>query len=590
MSTAATLRGDENACPYPGLRRFDESNARLYFGREREVAQVIERLSTSRFLAITGESGCGKSSLIRAGVIPALHRTSEREWRVGILQPGDDPIGRLARALEDAVGVADASMYAVVETTLRSSSRGLIEAARQARVAEPASLLIVVDQFEELFRFKQSTERPDAAEEARAFVRLLLTASSNAPNLNVILTMRSEYLGECAQFTGVPEAINQGEYLLSRPTRVELREAIVKPAEATGAQVAPRLAAQLLNEIGDDPGELPVLQHALMRTWQEWNRKHGPGEPIDLAHYDLAGTLKEALSRHADEIYGNLKDPALQTVASRVFRALTETPPGGRPVRRPLSLAQLELVTASPAASIKTVVRKFADAGFLVTNGIVDLTHESLITRWPLLVEWTAQEAREADLYRALARDAAAHARNERGLWRNPELGVAKKWRDEERPTEEWARRFDPGFKAAMAFLKSSEGSETRRMYAQWALLGAAVLAIVIVLGALGWAQRSRANAESARAETERVKREAAVTDKERLERRVRELTVENPQLSEEAVKLRTEARTMEWNIVRLSQESQRLEWEAAQLNTEKADLDTRAPRVWRKTLPIRSI
>jgi len=582
MSTVATPRADASTCPYPGLRRFDESNAHLYFGREHELAEVVERLSAARFLAITGESGCGKSSLIRAGVVPALLRAPERGWRISILQPGDDPIGRLARALEDAFGEADASRE-IVEAALRSSSRGLIEAVRQARLVESASLLIVVDQFEEVFRFKQSAGQPQAAEEARAFVRLLLTASANAPNLYVVLTMRSDYLGECAQFTGLPEAINRGEYLLSRPTRDELRQAIVRPAEVTGALIAPRLAAQLLNEVGDDPGELPVLQHALMRTWHEWNPKHEPGGPIDLDHYRRAGTLRGALSQHAEEVYRDLKDAALQIVASHVFRALTETPLGGRPVRRPSSMAQLERITGDPAASIETVVERFADAGFLVTDGVVDLIHESLITRWPRLVEWTADEAREADLYRSLARDAAAHARKERGLWRNPELGIAKQWRDRARPTEEWAKRFDPGFTAAMAFLKSSEDSEKRRVYAKWALLGAAVLALVIVLGALGWAQRSRANAASARAETEtaraeaeRVKKEAAVSEKERLERRIQELTVENPQLSEEAVKLRTDVRILEWNIVRLSQESRRLEWEVSQLNTQKKDLDAR--------------
>ncbi len=584
MSAAAAAVSERDGCPYPGLRRFDESSAHLYFGREREVREVVERLSTIRFLAITGESGCGKSSLIRAGVIPAMRRGSEGQWHIAILQPGDDPIGRLASELENIFGETDAARFGVVEATLRSSSSGLIEAVRQARFAETAHLLILVDQFEEIFRFKQSAGRPRAAEDARTFVRLLLTAATGAPNLYVVLTMRSDYLGYCAQFAGLPEAINRGEYLLSRPSREELREAIVQPAEATGARIAPRLAAQLLNEVGDDPGELPVLQHALMRTWHEWNRAHAPGEAIDLDHYRRAGSLKEALSRHADEVYNDLKDPELQAVAGHVFRALTEAPPGARPVRRPAPLTELGRITGDPVGSIETVVERFVAAGFLVANGIVDLTHESLITRWPRLAEWTAQEARDADLYHALARDAAAHARNERGLWREPELGIATKWRDRARPTEEWARSFDSSFTSAMAFLKSSEESAKRRRYAFWALLGAAILAFAVVMGALWWAQRSRANAQAARAEAERVnaeaeriKKDAAVSESERLASRLQELTVENPQLSEESVKLRTEVRTMEWNIFRLSQESQRLEWETSQLDTQRKGLDARA-------------
>lgn len=567
-------------CPYPGLRRFDEGNAHLFFGREREAAAVVERVTASRFVAISGESGCGKSSLIRAGVVRSL-RAGPAPWRIAILQPGGDPFAGLARALAEVTVPSATSLdIEIAEAALRSSSRGVDELLRQVRLPAGDRILIVVDQFEELFRFKRS--RSDAAEDARAFVRLLLGATApDSVNVYVVITMRSDYLGDCAQFAGLPEAVNQGEYLVPRMTRDQLRAAIQEPAATAETAIAPRLVARILNEVGDDPGELPVVQHALMRTWQAWSADHEPNEPMDVRHYEATGTLAHALSRHADETLDSLGTAGLRGTAERVFRTLTEMPPGGRPIRRPTAFGALAAVAAASPADVQTIAMHFAapGRGFVCYPGdpgppasaatIADLTHESLITRWERLREWVQAEARDAELYRTLARDARLHASGERSLWRDPELEVASRWASDLRPTREWAAQYSPGLDEALEFVDAGRRSQTRERRTRRALTWGVVAMAFLLVAAFAWAKQLQADSE-------RVRAEAAISERDRLQRRLAELTLENPQLSERAVALRKENRELQWSVLRLQSESEDLEREVAWLRQAIANVEGR--------------
>jgi len=200
--------------PYPGLRpfRYDESD--IFFGRETQTDQLLSRLAHNRFLAVTGPSGCGKSSLVKAGMIPALRAgfmvEAGSRWRICELRPGDRPLGRLARALAlpDILGDdrTDDGSVALIQATLRRGPLGLIEIVRGAEALKGATLLVMIDQFEEVFRYRERI----AADEADAFVALLLaSAGQSEVPIYVVITMRSDYLGECAVFHGLPEAVSE---------------------------------------------------------------------------------------------------------------------------------------------------------------------------------------------------------------------------------------------------------------------------------------------------------------------------------------------------------------------------------------------
>ena len=205
--------------------------------------------------------------------------------------------------------------------------------------------------------------------------------------------MRADFIGDCMEYHGLPEALNASQYLVPRLTREELRGAITGPVAVAGGDIAPRLVLRLLNDLGNDQDQLPVLQHALMRTWDYWADHHAPGEPIDIRHYDAVGNLKEALSRHAEEAYAEVGSG--QKVAERVFKALTDRVSDPRGIRRPCSVAALAAIGEVPEADVIRIVEVFRRPGrsFLMppsdqpldSHAIVDLSHESLMRCWTRL-------------------------------------------------------------------------------------------------------------------------------------------------------------------------------------------------------------
>ncbi len=477
----------ERTNPFPGLRPFEPDEDHLFFGRERETDELLRRLRTHRFVSVLGTSGSGKSSLVRSGLIPSLHSgfmvTAGSAWRVAILRPGDNPIGNLADALNapDVLGGdpdIGETQRMLLETSLRRSDLGLADCVRHARLSAHENVVIVIDQFEELFRFRERREAHGARDEAVAFAKLLLgAANQDEVPVYVVLTMRSDFIGDCMEYPGLPEAINRGQYLIPRMTRDELRAAITGPVAVGGGTIAPRLVSRLLNEVGDDPDQLPVLQHAMMRSWDHWLDVRADDEPLDLQHYDAIGTMADALSQHAEEAYAELPSARAREITERLFKALTDTRLDDRGVRRPTAVDEVAAITAAAGTEVIEVVNVFRKPGrsFLMpptgvelgAESILDLSHESLMRNWTRLVGWVDEETVSGKAYRRLCRSARRHANHEGALWSDPELAIGLKWREENKPNEAWASRYDPSFADAMRFLDESRTAEQARIEAK---------------------------------------------------------------------------------------------------------------------------
>jgi len=470
--------------PFPGLRPFEPDEDYLFFGREQEIDDLLRQLRYNRFLAVVGTSGCGKSSLLRSGLIPSLHSglmaKAGSSWRVSILRPGEDPIGNLAAAL-NAPGVLGTTHHELastgrvpLEAALRRGTLGLVDVVHHARMPADDNVLVVVDQFEELFRFQRSRTIPNSRDEAVAFVKLLLEAAhQKAIPIYVVLTMRSDFIGDCMEYPGLPEALNASQYLVPRLTRDELRSAITGPVAVAGAEIAPRLVLRLLNDLGTDQDQLPVLQHALMRTWDHWEHTHQPDRPIDISDYEAVGTLRHALSRHAEEAYLDTGSDRNRHITERIFKALTDTVTDSRGVRRPCSVAELAAIAEFPEPEVIQVVDVFRRPGrsFLMppsdlplgSEVIVDLSHESLMRCWTRLIRWTEEERTSATIYLRLTRAAGWFEEGSAGLWRDPELELGLRWKRDNHPTAAWARRYDESFDRAMRFLEGSEQERDRQ-------------------------------------------------------------------------------------------------------------------------------
>jgi hypothetical protein len=467
--------------PYPGLRPFTEVEVDVFFGRERQTDRLMEKLQQHRFLAIVGPSGCGKSSLVYAGLIPALQTgfmaDAGSEWFVARLRPGDRPIASLASALLESNLIAAeraqlTEASALVEAALRRGPLGLVELALESGLQRGGNLLVLVDQFEELFRLGAQGN----ANEREAFVALLLrSAAEQGVRIYVCITMRSDFLGEAAAFHGLPEAINDGQYLTPQLEREECAAAISGPAAVFGGTIEPRLLNRLLNDFGPDPDQLPLLQHVLMRMWGQSTsaQRRASAKPIlTVTDYEAAGGLTEALSKHADEAFEELSESD-QRLAEVLFRRLSDARSVKRDTRSPARVSEIAAVAEVRTADVIRVANAFrrADRCFLspresiplCDGSLLDVSHESLLRQWHRLVGWVGDEAESALFYQRLSETARAWKRGDAALWRVPDLDRALVWKDESRPTAAWAARYgiESDFELALEFLDASE--EERR-------------------------------------------------------------------------------------------------------------------------------
>jgi hypothetical protein len=466
--------------PYPGLRPFDIGETDIFFGRERQTDELLGKLQQHRFLAVVGPSGCGKSSLVLAGLIPALKTgfmaDAGSRWTVARLRPGDHPMKRLAEALiesqllgEERAALPEAAL--LTEAALRRGPLGLIELARESHLEQLGSLLILVDQFEELFRFRAHGD----SDEADAFVALLLASAAQADlRIYVTITMRSDFLGNCAVFHGLPEAINQGQYLTPRLTREECAAAITGPARVFGGDLEPALVNQLLNDFGPDPDQLPLLQHALTRMWNARDLEHRKsGTPLLLTAGDYRdiGGLSRALSDHADEVLGKL-GPAEQRIAEVMFRCLSDPSSGKTDTRAAATVATVAAVAQVDPAAVIAVADAFRAPGRcflcpragkpLKPDDLLDVSHESLLRQWRTLAAWVEAEAKDVALYRRIKEAAITWNGDQRssdGLWRARPLERALEWQAKAHPTPAWACRHGTAqeFSLVREFLEQSE-------------------------------------------------------------------------------------------------------------------------------------
>jgi len=462
--------------PFPGLRPFTLDECHLFFGREGQVDEILLKLARHRSVTVMGYSGSGKSSLMYCGLVPVLYGGFMTQtgpyWQVIPVRPGNSPIDNLAKALVDILfqqGRIDEKdkpiHHAIFNSVLRNSSEGLVEVAKFLQTREGENIFFLVDQFEELFRFKDSGVE-DAEDDSALYVNLILTAihQKEVP-VYIALNMRSDFIGDCASFSGLTQVINDSNYLVPQMTREQKRMAIEGPVAVGGGRISQRLVKRLLGDIGDNQDQLPILQHALMRTWDYWVASHDPGELIDIRHYNAIGKITQALSLHANEAYDELTSREKE-IAETLFKSITEKNLENQGMRRPCKIGLVaELADASETEVIK-VVEHFRQPGrsFLMpgvhvalnVNSIVELSHESLMRIWNRLSSWVEEEFESAHMYKRISDASAMYQIGKTGLWRPPDLQLALNWQKKQRPTRSWAQRYDVAFERAIVFLDTS--------------------------------------------------------------------------------------------------------------------------------------
>jgi WD40 repeat protein len=457
--------------PYPGIRPFRISRTHneslIFFGRNAQKDEIIERLNSSQTVFIIGPSGSGKSSLIEVGVIPALQAgflsSAGHHWRVAKMRPGQTPIDNLVECLAPLAPKRCRTQLALYlhnePSGLAMISGMLLEAA-----APEAKVLIFIDQFEELFG-PQIINQP----EVDNFVRLITRYYSGSPTqIYLIIAMRADFMGACTSFYGLPHIINNTQYLVPPLGPSELAEAIRRPAEDYKGEVAPELLDRLLNEMrlgsAYDPDSLALLQHSLQWIWQEkWPRYYEtPPQPglagkakvsLDLQTYSDAGGMWGILNKCADEIYDTFSEQDQRSIEV-IFRRLAERDSEGRYRRCPTSIDTLQRVTGLNESEVRRLLSPFARTpqqlieirtGAESGQDGVDLCHESLIRKWAKYKNWSDIEAEKVRMLRRLAsrtNDWLQKNELEEFLASEGELAsVEQRWKSDA-PTPEWAERY----------------------------------------------------------------------------------------------------------------------------------------------------
>ncbi|MGH8900141.1 MAG: hypothetical protein ACRDYA_00280 [Egibacteraceae bacterium] len=465
--------------PYMGLAAFQAEDAQWFFGRERLVAELVVRLSETPFLAVVGPSGSGKSSVLRAGLLPAIRKGTPPGpdvWTTIVLTPGPHPLEELAAQLSARCGVAAGSLLA----DLQASAQGLRLAVRQALVGASAGarLLLLVDQFEETFTLCR-----DEAER-RGFIDALAGLAGEADSQAIVVVgIRADFYARCAEYPRLVTLVQDHQVVVGPMTTAELRRAIEGPATQAELDLEPGLVEVVLADLGEESGSLPLLSHALFATWQRRQ-----GHTLTLAGYRGVGGVREAIGQTAETVYSQL-DPAQQAIAKDVFLRLTALGEGTVDTRRRARRAEL-----LGSRDAQVVMDRLAEARLVTLHeDSVEVAHEALIREWSTLRLWLSEDREGLRIHRRLTEAATeweALRRDPGALYRGGRLANARDWAQGQ---EERLNDLEREFLAVSGKRERDELEAARRGNRRLRALSAVLVVLLVVALQQRWvAQRQR--------------------------------------------------------------------------------------------------
>ena len=404
-------------CPYKGLAAYQPEDARYFFGREVLIDELVRRLQRSSVLVVAGPSGSGKSSLVRAGLIPALKAgalPSSDQWQVVLFTPGRDPLAELHFQVTQAVspGRPGLPLEDFVARPTMARHLGAVPGAERP-------LLLCIDQFEELFTLAPPDQR-------QAFVAALSAMTDPADSATrLVITVRADFYGNCAQIPWLTERITHNQVLVGPMSGSELRRAITEPARRAGLFLERNLVDAIIDESGGEAGSLPLVAHALVETW---NRRQG--NALTLEGFRAAGGVAGAISQTADETFEHRFDPSQRVATKNLFLRLVS--PGDETPDTRRQLSRNEIDSFPDPNTMHSVVETLTDARLLTLDDTtVQIAHEALLRIWPRLRTWI-EESRDDLRTRQRISRAAVEWKSERRdpdlLYRGTPLLSAQEW------------------------------------------------------------------------------------------------------------------------------------------------------------------
>ena len=508
-------------CPYTGLRPFTEDESLYFKGRDEHIEQATRQLEKNKFIMLTGASGDGKSSLVYAGIIPnakaGFLRSQFSNWVVADFRPERNPMGNLSHVLAKQLGIASENTVrtelshgfsALVDVykasplyldTVEEDFSTLDDQQKSKRKRTAANLIIIADQFEEFFTNPENFHKGVPSQEASLVTNLLLETARIALEeklpIYVIITMRSDFIGQCASFRGLPEAIGFSQFFVPRLNRTQLQEVIEEPAVLSGNKISRRLTERLIHDMVEGTDQLPILQHALNQIWKMADEGRGK---MDLLHYAMVGGMKgtelqekeaaifekwfrdlpaniqacyqqpglqNVLNTHANKLNNfallnkSMSEADAQQIVEIAFKCLTKID-NSRAVRNRMALNEITAVINQPHLDYKkvgqvlsvfresgnTLLRPFTDEVLeLSGESVLDITHESLIRNWENLTQWAKDEFNSYTIYLDFSQQLNRWVDSDKAssflLYIGP-LTFFENWFEKAKPNTEWIVRY----------------------------------------------------------------------------------------------------------------------------------------------------
>uniref|UniRef100_UPI0015EFDCBF nSTAND1 domain-containing NTPase n=1 Tax=Amycolatopsis pittospori TaxID=2749434 RepID=UPI0015EFDCBF len=466
------------SAPYIGLAAFGADDASRFFGRERLVEKLVTRLSGQRFLAVLGASGSGKSSLLRAGMLPAVAKESVTL----LMTPGSRPLQECAVQFGAALGLAAGGLL----TEFTEHPRNLGLAARQLVADRDGDVVLVVDQFEEVFTLCQD------ADERAAFLSALVTATTEPESrTKVVLGIRTDFYTHCARHPELVEAMQDAQILVGPMSTEELRQAISRPAIDAGYRVENALVSRLVADATGQAGVLPLLSHALLETWR---RRHG--NTLTLTGYESTGGIERSVAQTSEHTFTALSERQ-QRLAHQIFLRMTALGEGTEDTKRRITRDEVD----ADDPDVATVLDRLASSRLVTLddNGI-EIAHEALIRGWPRLREWLAEDREGLRVHRQLteATDAWESVGHDDGwVYRGARLAIAREWADEhDTALSQRERRF---LDASVAIENEEQTAARRRTRRLRQLVALLAVLLVLATAATVYAVRAEQTATSQR-------------------------------------------------------------------------------------------
>jgi len=486
---------DPADAPYLGLMTFQPTDADRFFGRDGLIGELCTRIRRDSFVAVFGASGCGKSSLLRAGLLPALERgdaTGTEQWLTVLCTPGRHPFEQLAVRLANLCAIS--ALPVAGQLAERPAAVGVLVEQVLVTRSPQARLVLVVDQFEEVFTLC------DDERERAGFIDCLLAVAARA-DARVVLGARADFYARCARHPALVAALRDRQVLVGPLQDDELRCVIREPAVRAGLGVEKALVETIIADTRCEPGALPLISHALLETW-----KRRSGDVLTLAAYQRTGGVHGAIARTADRVYDEL-DADGQRIVRNVLTRLTALGQGTEDTRR--RVGHHELLGGSDADAVAAVLARLTAARLVtVDESTAEVAHEALIRSWPRLRGWLDEDREILAAHRRLTDTVAEwerHGRDEAMLYRGTQLA---EWR--QRPVD----RLNDAERDFLAAGVRAEERETRaRRRRTGMLIGTlvSVTSVVTVLAVLAWVAANRATAESRLAFSRQLVANAAI-------------------------------------------------------------------------------